>query len=79
MRGTASILLRRATAILIAIFTVIVSASMPVSVDAVDDVEAAQRPPLSVPIFISSRDDLCYDNGQVAAIRRLAVQEQRRS
>ncbi len=78
MRGTASILLRRATAILIAIFTVIVSASMPVSVDAVDDVEAAQRPPLSVPIFISSRDDLCYDNGQVAAIRRLAVQEQRR-
>lgn len=78
MRGTASILLRRATAILIAIFTVIVSASMPVSVDSVDDVEAAQRPPLSVPIFISSRDDLCYDNGQVAAIRRLAVQEQRR-
>ncbi|MBN9353315.1 MAG: ABC transporter substrate-binding protein, partial [Hyphomicrobium denitrificans] len=73
-----SILLRRATAILIAIFTVIVSASMPVSVDSVDDVEAAQRPPLSVPIFISSRDDLCYDNGQVAAIRRLAVQEQRR-
>lgn len=78
MRGTASILLRRATAILIAIFTVIVSASMPVSVNSVDEVEAAQRPPLSVPIFISSRDDLCYDNGQVAAIRRLAVQEQRR-
>jgi hypothetical protein len=78
IRGTASILLRRATAILIAIFTVIVSASMPVSVDTVDGVEAAQRPPLNVPIFISSRDDLCYDNGQVAAIRRLAVQEQRR-
>jgi len=66
------------TAILLAAFTVIVSASMPVSIDAIDGVEAAQRPPLSIPIFVSSRDDLCYDNGQLAAIKRLAVQEQRR-
>ena len=78
MRSTGSILLRRITAILLAVFTIIVSASMPVSLDAVDGVEAAQRPPLSVPIFVSSRDDLCYDNGQLAAIKRLTVQEQRR-
>jgi hypothetical protein len=78
MRSAGSVLLRRATAILIAIFTVIVSASMPVSLDTVDDVEAAQRPPLSVPLFVSSRDDLCYDNGYLAAIKRLALQEQRR-
>jgi len=78
MRSTGYVVLRRIFAILIAVGTVVVSASMPVSLDAVDDVEAAQRPPLSVPIFVSSRDDLCYDNGQLAAIKRLTLQEQRR-
>lgn len=78
VRGQRYVLLRRVAAILIAVVTVVVSASTPVSVEAADDAEAAQRPPLSVPVFISSRDDLCYDNGQVAAIKRLAKQEQRR-
>jgi ABC-type branched-subunit amino acid transport system substrate-binding protein len=76
--GQPHVLLRRAAAILVAVFTVVVSASTPASVEAADDAEAAQRPPLSVPVFVSSRDDLCYDNGQVAAIKRLAKQEERR-
>jgi substrate-binding family protein len=39
---------------------------------------AAGPPPLSVTIFVSSRKDLCYDPGDVAAIRRLARAEQER-
>lgn len=78
VRSNGYVLLRRMAVILIAAVTVAVSASMPVSVDAVDDAEAAQRPPLNVPIFVTSRDDLCYDNGQLAAIKRLTVLEQRR-
>jgi ABC-type branched-subunit amino acid transport system substrate-binding protein len=40
--------------------------------------QAAQRPPLSIPVFISSRSDLCYDPGDIAAIKTLATQEQDR-
>ena len=39
---------------------------------------AASRPPLSIAIFISSRKDLCFDPGDVAAIKRLAIAEQDR-
>lgn len=78
VRGQGRVLLRRAAAFLMAVVTVAAGASTPVSVEAADDAEAAQRPPLAVPVFVSSRDDLCYDNGQVAAIKRLAKQEQRR-
>lgn len=78
VRGQGRVLLRRAAAFLMAVVTVAAGASTPVSVEAADDAEAAQRPPLAVPVFVTSRDDLCYDNGQVAAIKRLAKQEQRR-
>jgi hypothetical protein len=78
VRGQGRVLLRRAAAFLMALVTVAAGASTPVSVEAADDAEAAQRPPLAVPVFVTSRDDLCYDNGQVAAIKRLAKQEQRR-
>lgn len=78
VRGQRHVFLRRVAAILMAVVAVAVGASTPPSVEAADDAEAAQRPPLSVPVFVSSRDDLCYDNGQVAAIKRLAKQEQRR-
>ncbi len=40
--------------------------------------QAAQRPPLNIPIFISSRTDVCHDPGDVAAIRSLALLEQHR-
>jgi hypothetical protein len=78
VRGQGRVLLRRVAAFLMAVVTVAAGASTPMSVEAADDAEAAQRPPLAVPVFVSSRDDLCYDNGQVAAIKRLAKQEQRR-
>jgi ABC-type branched-subunit amino acid transport system substrate-binding protein len=78
VRGQRHVFLRRVAAILMAVVAVAVGASTPPSVEAADDAEAAQRPPLSVPVFLSSRDDLCYDNGQVAAIKRLAKQAQRR-
>jgi len=77
-RGAHSFPLRRAGGILAAIFTAVVSASSPLSVEAADDAEAAQRPPLSIPVFVTSQDDLCYDNGRLAAIKRLARQEQYR-
>ncbi len=40
--------------------------------------EAATRPPVTIPIFVSSRSDLCYDPGDVAAIRKLASLEAER-
>ncbi|HZA00803.1 MAG TPA: ABC transporter substrate-binding protein [Hyphomicrobiaceae bacterium] len=38
----------------------------------------ADHAPLSVSIFVSSRKDLCFDPGDVAAIQRLAIAEQDR-
>ncbi len=43
---------------------------------AVEKAEAASGPPLSVTIFVSSRHDKCYDDGRVAAIKRLTLAEQ---
>lgn len=40
--------------------------------------EAADRTPLSVAVFLSSRQDVCFDPGDVGAIRRLASQEEAR-
>ncbi len=40
--------------------------------------KAAQRPALVIPIFLSSRTDLCYDRGYEAAITKLATLEQDR-
>ncbi len=48
------------------------------SARAQDAAQAAQRPPLSIAIFTSSRNDVCYDPGDAAAITRLAMQEQNR-
>lgn len=38
----------------------------------------ASKMPLSISVFISSRKDLCYDNGDVAAITSLVTAEQHR-
>lgn len=43
-----------------------------------ESAEAAQLPPLTIAIFMSSRKDLCYDPGDVAAIRTLTRLEQER-
>jgi hypothetical protein len=42
------------------------------------EAQAAQGPPLNIALFVSSRGDLCYDTGEVAAIKRLTFEEQER-
>jgi hypothetical protein len=50
----------------------------PSSVHAQNRAEAARLPPLNISVFVSSRDDQCFDPGDVAAITKLATQEQAR-
>jgi len=45
---------------------------------AVEEAEAAQGPPFNIAVFMSSRDDACYETGNVAAIKRLALDEQKK-
>ncbi len=45
---------------------------------AVEEAQAASGPPLHIALFVSSREDLCHDPGDVAAVRRLAMAEQER-
>lgn len=40
--------------------------------------EAAARPPVTIPVFVSSRGDACYEPGDVAAISKLARLEAER-
>ena len=45
---------------------------------AIEAAQAAQGPPLNIALFVSSRGELCYDTGEVAAVKRLATEEQER-
>ncbi|HPG89716.1 MAG TPA: ABC transporter substrate-binding protein, partial [Hyphomicrobium sp.] len=45
---------------------------------AIDEVQAAKGPPFHIPVFISSRTDVCYDPGDIAAIKKLTLDEQAR-
>ncbi|MFT3732873.1 MAG: ABC transporter substrate-binding protein [Hyphomicrobium sp.] len=56
--------------------TLLAGPSTMASAQATDDAEAAQRPPVSVPIFFTSKSDDCYDSGIVAAIKRVATLSQ---
>jgi hypothetical protein len=47
------------------------------SARAVDPVQAAQGPPLQIALFVSSRNDVCHDPGDIPAIRRFAAYQQR--
>ena len=70
---------RRAAAIIGAIaIAIIAGGGAPTAVKAASEAEAAQRPPLSVPIFVNSRNDECYDSGTLTAIKRLATEAQDR-
>ncbi len=42
------------------------------------DAAAAAEPPLSIAVFVSSRNDQCYDSGIVTAIQQLMKAEQKR-
>ncbi|MBS0238758.1 MAG: ABC transporter substrate-binding protein [Proteobacteria bacterium] len=50
----------------------------PAIVHAAEDAEAAQRPPLIMQIFVTTKNDDCYDNGQLKAIKRLTKLAQHR-
>ncbi len=61
-RGNGRASFRRTASILGAIATAIIAGGgAPTVVEAASGAEAAQRPPLSVPIFVNSRNDECYD------------------
>ena len=45
---------------------------------AVEEAQAAQGPPFNIHVLVSSRTDTCYDLGDVAAVKRLALLEQDR-
>lgn len=55
-----------------------VGAFAPSIVQAAEKAEAAQRPPLIMQIFVTSKNDDCYDSGQLTAIKRLTTGAQRR-
>lgn len=45
---------------------------------AIEQAEAATKSPVTVSVFVSTRNDTCYDRGEVAAIRRFAGEERNR-
>jgi hypothetical protein len=69
--------LRRTVAVLATVLAITVGPSAPAAVQATDDAEAAQRPPVVVPIFFTSKSDDCYDSGIVTAIKRIATLSQK--
>jgi len=78
-RGNGRASFRRTASILGGIANAIIAGGgAPTVVEAASGAEAAQRPPLSVPIFVNSRNDECYDSGALTAIKRLATEAQDR-
>jgi len=67
---------RRFAAVLATLIAIFVGSSAPAAVQATDDAEAAQRPPVIMPIFFTSKSDDCYDSGVVTAIKRIATLSQ---
>jgi hypothetical protein len=45
---------------------------------AFEPAEAATKPPLTVNVFVSTRNDTCFDRGDVAAIRRFTAEARER-
>jgi hypothetical protein len=45
---------------------------------AIEEAQAAKGPPFKVAVFYSSRTDVCYDPGDVAAIKKLTLDERER-
>jgi len=60
-------------ALIAPLLLIFIGSSAPAAVQAVDDADAAQRPPVTVPIFFTSKSDDCYDSGIVTAIKRIAT------
>jgi Periplasmic binding protein len=68
---------RYASALVGAVAALLGCVSAPNAVTA-DEADAAQRPPLSLAVFVTSRNDECYDSGSLTAIKRLAREAQQR-
>jgi len=62
---------QRAAAAILAACTALAATSGEVL--AIEPAEAATKPPLTVNVFVSTRNDTCYDRGDVAAITRFAT------
>jgi hypothetical protein len=67
---------RRSAPFVFAMMSSLALADEPAS--AIEAAEAATKPPVTVNIFVSTRNDTCYDRGDVAAITRLVTEEQTR-
>ncbi len=67
---------RRSARFVFAMMSSLALADEPAS--AIEAAEAATKPPVTVNIFVSTRNDTCYDRGDVAAITRLVTEEQTR-
>lgn len=77
-RELASILPRFVVAVCLVLSAVFaLSLNAPVAL-AIDKADAASGPPMSLAVFVTSRDDQCFDNGRVKAIKHLALAEQER-
>ncbi len=63
---------RRLAAAATTLAVLCVGPSAPAAVQAAEDAEAAQRPPVVLPIFATSKSDDCYDSGLITAIKRIA-------
>ncbi|WP_290979865.1 ABC transporter substrate-binding protein [Hyphomicrobium sp.] len=68
--------LRRIAAAIVTLLMLTIGPSVPAAVKTTDDAEAAQRPPVIMPIFFTSKSDDCYDSGIVTAIKRIATLSQ---
>lgn len=50
----------------------------PAPAQAIEPAEAATKPPVTVSLFVSTRNDTCYDRGDVGAITRMVFDERDR-
>ncbi|MFA5957603.1 ABC transporter substrate-binding protein [Hyphomicrobium sp.] len=64
---------RRLAAVVATLSVMFIGPSVPAAVQVVEDADAAQRPPVVIPIFFTSKTDDCYDSGIVTAIKRVAT------
>ena len=69
---------RRALAALAVTLSIIfaslaIVAAAPQAAHAVQEAQAAKGPAFKIPVMISSRTDRCYDQGDVAAIKHMAL------
>ena len=63
---------------LLIVLCVSFSAALSAPVFAIDEAQAAKGPPFNIDVLVSSRTDVCFDPGDLAAIKTLTLKEQAR-